>query len=109
MSDLYFTIGCCSMCSTLLFSTYGYHGGLAYDQQLKWDIAVKFQQFGSIPLLLAYKKKTPYPGGLAIAGTALFCLPLYYSVLSEDTKFNKLMPYGGFAMMASWIALGFFS
>jgi uncharacterized membrane protein YgdD (TMEM256/DUF423 family) len=106
MSDLLFTIGCCSMCSTLLLETYGYHGGMAYEDKLKWEVGVRFQQFGALPLLLSRGKKAQLPGWLAVAGTSMFCVPLYYSVLKEDKRFNKAMPIGGFFMMASWITLG---
>lgn len=95
------------MCISLICATIGAHGGLEYEQQLKWEKAVKFQQFGAIPLLLAKSKLSVYPGLLGTIGVAFFCIPLYYSTATGDTSFNKLMPYGGFAMMASWLALGF--
>ena len=107
MNDLFFTIGCCSMCISLITATIGAHGNLLHEQQLKWDKAVKFQQFGAIPLLLCQKKVSIFPGYLCLIGTLLFCVPLYYSTLTGDVSFNKIMPYGGFAMMAGWLALGF--
>jgi uncharacterized membrane protein YgdD (TMEM256/DUF423 family) len=107
MNDVFFTIGCCSMFISIITATIGAHGGLSLEQQGKWDKAVKFQQFGAIPLLLATRKATTWPGCLALAGAGLFCIPLYYTTLTGDITFNKVMPYGGMLMMASWLALGF--
>ena len=35
MNEIFFTIGCCSMCISLITATIGAHGGLEYEQQLK--------------------------------------------------------------------------
>ena len=109
MNDYFFAVGCCSMCLSLAAATYGAHGGLDYDQKLRWDTSVQIQQIGSLPLLLSYSKKSSLSGVLAITGVSMFCIPLYYRTVKDDTTYNKLMPYGGMAMMASWIALGFLS
>lgn len=93
------------MCCSLATMTYGYHGGLNYEQKKLWNKAVGFQQLGALPLLLAKNCRSPLPGYLAILGTSLFSVPLYYSSVTEDKTFNKVMPYGGFIMMASWITL----
>ncbi|CAG9313514.1 unnamed protein product [Blepharisma stoltei] len=108
MTELYFALGCTSMCASLVTASYGYHGGMNYEQKKKWEKAVRYQQLGSIPLLFVGNKKNKHiPGALSAAGVSLFCLPLYYYAKTEDSKFNFAMPWGGVLMMASWLTLGF--
>lgn len=105
MPSFLFSIGCLSMASSIGAMTYGYHGGLNYEQKKGWNKAVKFQQLGALPLLLMKVCKSSLPGYLAAIGTVMFCAPLYYSSLKEDKKYNKFMPYGGMAMIAAWVLL----
>jgi uncharacterized membrane protein YgdD (TMEM256/DUF423 family) len=105
MSEILFALGCISMCSSLGAMTYGYHGGLTYEQKKHWKKAVNFQQLGALPLLLSKSCRSTLPGYLAIIGTATFSIPLYYSSITDDKTYNKVMPYGGVLMMASWVAL----
>lgn len=44
-------------------------------------------------------------GGLATAGTAVFCGACYAVALAEDRSFGAPAPVGGALMIAAWAAL----
>jgi len=107
MPDLYFTIGCLSMATSIFTQSFGHHGGIEYELKEVWKNSVNFQQLGSLSLLFVGSKVYRHiPGGLFLLGTCFFCLPCYYYAYTKDRQYNFLMPYGGMAVMAGWVALG---
>ncbi len=78
-----------------------------------WDVAVRYQMYHALALLivglLADKGKTARPLTVAtwlfISGVAIFSGCLYALVLTGVKVLGAIVPIGGAALIAGWIAL----
>ena len=98
-----------SFASTVFLAAYGYHSTtLTKESRKQWEKALRYQLFGSIPLLTSrFLPGTTLACSLSALGLVLFCAPLYYTAASGDTTFNRAMPLGGTLMALGWAALAF--
>jgi uncharacterized membrane protein YgdD (TMEM256/DUF423 family) len=62
-------------------------------------VALLIERIGGLPLKIA--------GGLMFAGTLLFCGGIYAHHLLGAARAGAVAPFGGSAMIAAWLALGF--
>ncbi|CAF0868008.1 unnamed protein product [Rotaria sordida] len=44
-------------------------------------------------------------GCLFISGLTLFCGPIYYHAIRNDTQFRRVTPYGGIFLIAGWLSI----
>jgi uncharacterized membrane protein YgdD (TMEM256/DUF423 family) len=80
-------------------------------QALAWALDLqRFHALGLLVLLLLARQMGPdawtlAAGALFVAGTLLFCVNIELRLLYGIETFSRLVPYGGMAFMAGWIAL----
>ena len=80
-------------------------------QALAWALDLqRFHALGLLVLLLLARQMGPdawtlAAGALFVAGTLLFCVNIELRLLYGIETFRRLVPYGGMAFMAGWIAL----
>jgi len=105
----FWAAGCMSFASTVFLAAYGYHNTtLTKESRKQWEKAIRYQLFGSIPLLCSrFLPGTLLACSLSSVGLLLFCVPLYYTAASGDARFNRAMPLGGTLMALGWVALAF--
>lgn len=58
-------------------------------------------------LLSSLVSKTVIPGTLLLLGTLAFSGPLLYRSFTDDGKFGKITPFGGFAIITAWTLMIF--
>lgn len=44
-------------------------------------------------------------GALFLAGMTLFCGPMYFYAIRDDTRFRRVPPYGGVLLIAGWLSI----
>ncbi|CAF3364896.1 unnamed protein product [Rotaria socialis] len=42
---------------------------------------------------------------LFLGGLTLFCGPIYYHAIRNDTQFRRVTPYGGMLLIAGWLSI----
>ena len=80
-------------------------------QALAWALDLqRFHALGLLVVLLLARQTGPHAwtlaaGALFVAGTLLFCVNIELRLLYGIETLRPLVPYGGMAFMAGWIAL----
>ena len=80
-------------------------------QALAWALDLqRFHALGLLVVLMLARQIGPdawtlAAGALFVAGTLLFCVNIELRLLYGIETFRRLVPYGGMAFMAGWIAL----
>ena len=107
--NLFWVAGCLSYSSSVFLAAYGYHSStLKKENRRQWEKALRYQLFGSLPLLLSrFVPGATLACAFSSLGTILFCCPLYYTSATDDIRFNKAMPLGGTLIAVGWALLAF--
>ena len=80
-------------------------------QALAWALDLqRFHALGLLVLVALARQGGPSAwtlaaGALFVAGTLLFCFSIELRLLHGIEVFRPLVPYGGMAFMAGWVAL----
>lgn len=69
---------------------------------------MNFQNFSLALMAVPLVKRPWLTGPLMITGIILFSGTCYYSATTGDTKFNRLAPLGGTALILAWMSMMFF-
>lgn len=105
----FFRIGCLKAGASVAVAAAGghKHEWTAYKKQLYGD-AVKYSIFNSVGIIISsLVTASPVPPAFFLVGTGLFCIPAWYKCFTDVNHFQKLMPFGGSAMIVAWGTLAF--
>ena len=88
---------------------------LAAPELVAWfEIGVRYQLIHGLAVLVcavltsftAIRRIAVASGLLFILGCLLFCASLYLRVLTDDSSWAALAPFGGASFIAGWLVLG---
>lgn len=92
------------------FGTHGLEGRLEPSDLQTFEVAVRYQMYHALALLLLGLVLERWPGSLGIwagwafvAGTLIFSGSLYTLVLTGMRGFGAVTPIGGLALLAGWV------
>lgn len=113
---LFLTAGALSALVAVVAGAFGAHGAqalLSPQALAAYDTAVQYQMLHAIGLCIvafawertAGARATKAAGILFIAGTLLFCGPLYLHSLAGLRPVVRLAPFGGASFIAGWACL----
>ena len=106
MTDIYFRLGCLSMSLAIAGGAYAHHGGFDKIKRKKLERAFYYQTLGSLPLFFMKQVHSKHIAAtIVLSGLAMFSGVLIYGTVTEDYKYNHLMPYGGMATIGGWFIL----
>jgi uncharacterized membrane protein YgdD (TMEM256/DUF423 family) len=85
---------------------YAHHGSFDKIKRKKLERAVHYQTLGTLPLLFMKNVHAKHlPSAILLSGLAMFSGVLFYGTVTEDYRYNYLMPYGGVALIGGWFIL----
>ncbi len=110
-------VGGLSCASSIAAAAYGSHGLPSHpsttpSDQKAWDVASRYQlihSFALVALPSVVPSSQPLclalSSGLMAGGVAAFSGSCYAKVLTKDDRVGKVAPYGGGAIIASWMVM----
>ncbi|CAF0772798.1 unnamed protein product [Rotaria sp. Silwood1] len=76
------------------------------DLRRLFQLAQTYHLFHTVALLaVPFASRPSITGSLFIGGLTLFCGPIYYHAIRNDTRFRHVTPYGGVLLIAGWLSM----
>jgi len=87
------------------FGAHGLKGVFTPDRLETFEVAVRYQMFHALAILLAGLLDARTAAWCFLAGTAIFSGSLYLLVLTEHRWLGAVTPVGGLLLLAGWLLL----
>ncbi len=84
------------------FGAHGLKGSLPADRLEIFEVAVRYQMYHAIGMLLAGLLRVPSAAALFAMGILVFCGSLYLLVLLDQRWLGMVTPIGGLLFLAGW-------
>ncbi|CAF2581103.1 unnamed protein product [Rotaria sp. Silwood2] len=76
------------------------------DLRRLFHLAQTYHLLHSVALLaLPLVPRPMVTGSLFLGGLALFCGPMYFHAIRNDTRLRPVTPYGGILLIAGWLSI----
>ncbi|CAF2484173.1 unnamed protein product [Rotaria sp. Silwood2] len=104
-------IRCAGLSGTLAIclGVYGAHimkENTTDDLRRLFQLAQTYHLLHTVALLaVPFVSRPSITGSLFIGGLSLFCGPIYYHAIRNDTRFRSVTPYGGALLIAGWLSI----
>ena len=90
------------------FGAHGLKGVLSPERFETFEVAVRYQMYHSLAILLASSLGAPQAAWCFFVGVIVFSGSLYLLVLTDTRWLGAITPIGGLFFLAGWIALAWF-
>jgi uncharacterized membrane protein YgdD (TMEM256/DUF423 family) len=90
------------------FGAHGLKGVLTPERFETFEVAVRYQMYHALAILLAGLLGAPQAAWCFLAGVLIFSGSLYLLVLTDQRWLGAITPIGGLLFLAGWIALAWF-
>ncbi|MGH7897623.1 MAG: DUF423 domain-containing protein [Candidatus Binatia bacterium] len=87
------------------FGAHGLKASLATDRLEIFEVAVRYQMYHSIALVLAGILNSPRAGWAFVLGILIFSGSLYLLVATNARWLGAVTPIGGLLFLAGWVFL----
>ncbi|CAF1289739.1 unnamed protein product [Rotaria sordida] len=95
--------------SAICLGVYGAHvmrDNTSDDLRRLFELAQTYHLLHSVALLaLPLVSRPMVTGSLFLGGLVLFCGPMYFHAIRNDTRFRRVTPYGGILLIAGWLSI----
>ncbi|CAF0967432.1 unnamed protein product [Rotaria sp. Silwood1] len=95
--------------SAICLGVYGAHmmkDNTSDDLRRLFELAQTYHLLHSVALLgLPLVSRPMVTGSLFLGGMVLFCGPMYFHAIRNDTRFRPITPYGGILLIAGWLSI----
>jgi uncharacterized membrane protein YgdD (TMEM256/DUF423 family) len=109
VSSIFWKAGAVSGALAVALGAFGAHGlqarGIEPKMLNNWETASRYHLIHSVALLAASLHRRALPGGLFVAGIAIFSGSVYLMVLTGERRLGAITPIGGLCLIGGWIAL----
>ena len=87
------------------FGAHGLKGMLTPERFETFEVAVRYQMYHALAILLAALLGAPQAAWCFLAGVVVFSGSLYLLVLTDTRWLGAITPIGGLCFLAGWVAL----
>ena len=90
------------------FGAHGLRGVLTPERFETFEVAVRYQMYHALAILLASLLGAPQAAWCFFAGVVIFSGSLYLLVLTDTRWLGAITPIGGLLFLAGWILLALY-
>ncbi len=91
------------------FGAHGLRSMVTPERMETFEIAVRYQMYHALAILLAGVLGVPQAAWCFVAGTVVFCGSLYLLVLTDQRWLGAITPVGGLLFLIGWALLAIHS
>jgi len=102
-----FRAGCGLAGTTIIIASLGGHKyEWSAHKKYLFNLGINYSFFNALGMIISsLVTESPLPAALFLGATLGFSTPIWYKCFTERATLSALLPFGGIAMIAAWIAL----